>query len=206
MLSIKVNFPLRYVSSSSASEFDKCTTLTTVLKSETRGNGSCSIYEPGSCDMGDLSSKLGTISIGIANTDRHQFRFIDLNLAVSKVIGHALVIRDLSGEPVACANILKNGPITLSSVFSAANHDGVSGYISFKQDSPYHPTTIHINLNGLAKRANGYHVHKFPIPVPAPTNPCANSVVAGHLNPYGIVKDATYPADGSNSMFVFCIC
>ena len=155
--------------------------------------------------MGDLYSKLGAISIGIANTDRQQFRFIDFNLAVSKVIGHALVIRDLSSEPVACANIQKSGPITLSSAFSAANHDGVSGYISFKQDSPYHPTTIRNNLNGLAKRANGYHVHKFPIPMPEPTDPCANSVVAGHLNPYGIVKDASYPADGSNSMFMFYI-
>ena len=152
--------------------------------------------------MGDLSSKLGNISIGIANIDKRQFRFVDVNLAVSKVIGHALVIRDLSGMPVACTNIKKSGPITLSSVFSAANHDGVSGYISFKQDSPYHPTTMHNNLNGLAKRANGYHIHTFPIPVPAPTNPCASSVVSGHLNPYGIGKGAGHPADGSNSMYI----
>lgn len=149
--------------------------------------------------MGDLSSKLDNISVGIASTARKEFRFIDLNLAVSKVIGHALVILDLSGAPLACANILKSGPMALSASFAPDQHDGVNGLISFKQDSPYHPTVIHYKLDGLANRANGNHVHKFPIPQPPPSNPCANSVVSGHLNPYGIVRNSQYPADGSNS-------
>ena len=153
--------------------------------------------------MGDLTSKLGNISVGIANTDRQQFRMIDLNLAVSKSIGHALVIRDISGTPVACANILKSGPVMLTATFLREEHDGVSGNISFKQDSPYHPTTIHYNLDGLNSRAKGHHVHKFPIPQPAPNNSCSGSVVSGHLNPFGIVKDSSYPADGSNSTWLF---
>ena len=192
----------RFISSSSSSELNECSKLTTVFKGSDRGSGSCSIYEPESCDMGDLSSKLGNISIGVANTDRQQFRVIDVNLTVSKIIGHALVIRDLSGAPVACANILKSGPIALSAVFSAGEHDMVSGNISFKQDSPYHPTMINYYLDGLANKANGHHIHKFPIPHPSPKDPCANAVISGHLNPYGIVKNAGYPADGSNSMYI----
>ena len=152
--------------------------------------------------MGDLSSKLENISIGIANTERKKFRLIDTNLAVSKIIGHALVIRDLSGAPVACANVLRSGQMSLSASFSASQHDGVFGSITFKQDSPYHPTIINYNLVGLEKRAKGFHVHRYPIPQPAPKNPCADSIVSGHLNPYGIVKDSSYPADGSNSRFL----
>lgn len=199
MIVFKRDFSCRFISSSSSSELNDCSKLTSVLKSGSRGNGTCSIYEPESCDIGDLSGKLENISIGIANINKKRFRVIDLNLPLSKVIGHALVIRDLSGEPVTCANILKSGPLYLSASFAPGQHDGVSGFVSFKQDSPYHPTVIHYKLDGLSKRANGNHIHKFPIPQPPPKNPCAGSVVSGHLNPYGIVKDSQYPVDGSNS-------
>lgn len=152
--------------------------------------------------MGDLSSKHENITVGIADnrTTTRPVRYIDSNLAVSKIIGHALVIRDTKGVPIACTNIVKSGPISLSAAFDASNHDGVAGSVSFKQDSPYHPTIINYALTGLKSRANGHHVHQYPIPNPEPKSPCAGSVVGGHLNPYGIVKTASYPASGSNGM------
>ena len=152
--------------------------------------------------MGDLSSKDGNITIGIANNQpmTRPVRYIDLNLAVSKIIGHALVIRDTKGAPIACTNIMKSGPISVSAVFDASNHDGVAGSVSFKQDSPYHPTIINYALTGLKTRANGHHVHQYPIPNPEPKSPCAGAVVGGHLNPYGIAKTASYPASGINGM------
>ena len=152
--------------------------------------------------MGDLSSKHNNITVGIANnrTMTRQIRYIDLNLAVSKIIGHALVIRDTKGVPIACTNIVKSGPISVSAAFDASSHDGVTGSVSFKQDSPYHPTIINYALTGLKSRANGHHVHQYPIPNPEPKSPCAGAVVGGHLNPYRIAKTPSYPASGINGM------
>eukprot|EP00795_Rhopilema_esculentum_P011985 gene11985-2568_t len=190
-----------FISSSSSSDFNDCSKLTAVYSSGSKGNGTCSIYEPLACEMGDLSSKLANISVGIANSNslKKPFRLIDGNLAVENVFGHALVIRDVSGSPVACTNILKGGSVSLAASFSSGKHDGVSGSVSFKQDSPYHPTVIKFAIDGLAKKANGIHVHEYPIPSPAPvSSPCANAVVGGHLNPYKVVKDSSYPVDGAN--------
>ncbi len=150
--------------------------------------------------MGDLSSKLNNVSIGIANDAKNarKFRVIDVSLNVSSIYGHALVIRNSAGVPFACANIIKSGPMSMKASFEPSTHDGVSGAVSFSQESPYHPTIIDFALTGLNNKAKGIHVHQFPIPEPAPSNPCAAPVVGAHLNPYGINnKAANYPADGS---------
>eukprot|EP00794_Sanderia_malayensis_P005506 gene5506-6191_t len=192
-----------FISSSSASGYNQCDKLTNVLQGRSTSTGTCSEHEPGACEMGDLSSKLNNISIGIANdaVNAKKFRLIDISLNISAIQGHALVIKDSRGVPFACANIMKDGPLSMSSSFDAAKHDGVSGAVSFTQESPYHPTKINFKLNGLNDKAKGIHVHQFPIPDPAPaTNPCAGAVVGAHLNPYGINNKASnYPADGSGA-------
>ncbi len=148
--------------------------------------------------MGDLSSKLNNISIGVVSTADRKFRIIDVSLNVSALFGHALVIRDTAGVPFACANIQKSGPISMKASFVPAVNDGVSGSVSFSQDSPYHPTVIDYSLTGLGNKAKGIHVHQYPIPTPSPANPCSGASVGAHLNPYGVNNKASdYPADGS---------
>ena len=189
-----------YVSQNLVGSYGDCSPRTTVYDPPITARGTCSEHEQFSCPVGNLSSKLNTISIGIANVMSKRFRRLDQNLPLFgsiKVVGHGLVIKGANDAPLACANIVLLGAMSAQASFTAAKHDGVSGSVSFNQQSPYHPTLINFNLAGLANRANGIHVHVFPIPTPEPASPCANTAVAGHLNPYGVSNKVNYPSPGA---------
>ena len=133
------------------------------------------------CPMGDLSHKIGNMSI--VNGNLKQFFLSYPNFTFSQTIGRALVVVN-KNQIIGCGNIELTGPVEAQSTFSASMHKGISGIVKFTQISPYHPTGLKISLNGLSNRVKSYHVHQYPIS--DKENPCSPKSVGGHLNPYGV--------------------
>ena len=69
---------------------------------------------------------------------------------------------------------------------------GVTGQIIFQQSSPFSPTTVRVQLNGLSSRADGYHVREFPMDeVIQGSSKC--TAAGGHYNPRNIVRNSSSP-------------
>ncbi|XP_076841235.1 uncharacterized protein cusr [Brachyhypopomus gauderio] len=82
---------------------------------------------------------------------------------------------------------------------------GVKGYITFHQPSPFDLTTVTLNLTGLDRRIGPYHVHLFPTPEmrSPPQSACSNNNVGGHWNPFGIDTQASVYPPSLNSTHDF---
>uniref|UniRef100_A0A672QCS8 Superoxide dismutase copper/zinc binding domain-containing protein n=1 Tax=Sinocyclocheilus grahami TaxID=75366 RepID=A0A672QCS8_SINGR len=82
-------------------------------------------------------------------------------------------------------------------MFSAVvNMQGIKGYFSFHQPSPFDLTTITVNLTNLDRRVGPYHVHQFPLPqMRSPSDSsCSNNNLGGHWNPFNVNTQApAYP-------------
>ncbi|XP_047435591.1 uncharacterized protein cusr [Mugil cephalus] len=76
------------------------------------------------------------------------------------------------------------------------NMEGIKGYLSFRQASPFDLTTVRVNLTNLGGRVATYHVHLFPVPAlgTSTSSQCSNDNVGGHWNPFRVNTSApTYP-------------
>lgn len=79
---------------------------------------------------------------------------------------------------------------------AVVNMNGIKGYFSFRQASPFDVTEMRVNLTNLQSRVGPYHVHNFPLPsVRSPSSSrCSNDNVGGHLNPFGVdTSSPMYP-------------
>lgn len=73
---------------------------------------------------------------------------------------------------------------------------GVKGYITFRQPSPFDPTTLFVNLTNLNRWVGPYHIHLFPTPQmrSPPESTCSNDNVGGHWNPFDVnTQPSMYP-------------
>ena len=167
----------------------------------------CSKKRHKDCPIGDLTSKLGSITVSMATKGQSKTKaaFTDTNLpltGVNSVVGKTIVLFS-SGDPkkpFACAKIMKVKPRILEATFKPSIHDGIGGYFKFTQLSPFDPTATEINLTGLKSKSQGYHVHNYPMPWKMKytgSESCAGVYLGGHWNPFGIdVKSSPSPGSG----------
>lgn len=174
---------------------NRCGTSIGELYNPTSSSGSgCATNSHVSCKVGDLSGKHGDITF---NMDGKTYGFFpDLNLPLSgtnSVIGKTIVFKN-GDKNYACANVVEYPAMSAVSKFS---NDGVKGFISFSQKSPFDITTIRVNLQNLDNRGGGYHVHNWPVPqkIQQTDMVCSPEDVSGHLNPFNVdINSPSYPA------------
>ncbi|KAF7688296.1 uncharacterized protein cusr [Silurus meridionalis] len=97
------------------------------------------------------------------------------------------------GSEYTCANIRTLEP---KEVHALIDMRGVKGYIFFRQESPFEPTTLSVTLANLNRRVGPYHIHMFPTPQmrSPPESTCSNDNVGGHLNPFDVdTQPPVYP-------------
>ena len=154
----------------------------------------CSPSNQTACEVGDLTGKGARLNFINGHSDSF---YTDTQLPVrlnrlNETILHRSVVVHASGAGAArigCANLIEYIPRTAIARFQG---DGVSGQIVFKQSSPFSPTTVRIELSGLSSRADGYHVHEFPVDETiSESSKC--TAAGGHFNPRNIVRNSSSP-------------
>ncbi|XP_043079468.1 uncharacterized protein cusr [Puntigrus tetrazona] len=86
--------------------------------------------------------------------------------------------------------------ITFKVVSAVVNMQGIKGYFTFFQPSPFDLTTIIVNLTNLDKRVGPYHIHQFPLPqMRSPSDiSCSNNNLGAHWNPFNVnIQAPAYP-------------
>ena len=146
------------------------------------------------CEVGDLTRKSSKLSF----TNGHSvFFYTDINLPVringlgETIIGRSVVIHseNTNHAEIACANLLEYSPRIARAKFQ---EDGVTGQIIFKQSSPFSPTIVRVQLNGLSSRAGDYHIHEFPVDEAIQgSSKCTGA--GGHYNPRNIIRNSSSP-------------
>ena len=145
------------------------------------------------CEIGDQSNKGAPFDIvdGIVkdfytDTDLPLFRNSEgFYINDRSTVIHA---QNRSAPRIACANVTIHQPLEAVSRF---DESGVSGTIRFYQHSPFDPTLVFVNLNGLRSMAAGYHVHAYSVGPGTSPDRCANRYAGGHWNPLGITEAGT---------------
>ncbi|KAK3595909.1 hypothetical protein CHS0354_014750 [Potamilus streckersoni] len=158
----------------------------------------CSTSDQRSCPIGDLTSKLGNLSIGT-------FAYVDLNLPLSglnSIINRSITLYDAStGNIKACANVVE---FKTKEALAKFSNDGVHGYIKLTQKSPLDETLVEVDLEGLNSLADGYHVHEWPVSqmLEQGQSICNGEYVSGHLNPFFVNVSASPSAGtGTNDQY-----
>lgn len=187
-----------------------CETASTLFNPDGKDNSSCNQTMQNNCSIGDLKSKHGNIMLSMAtkNQSKTKAAFTDSNLPLSgakSVVGKVIVL--FSGndtqKPFACAKIMKVKPKVVKASFDPKIHDGVGGYLKITQPSPFDPSTTEVNLTGLRKESQGYHVHNYPSPWQMQytgMESCAGGYLGGHWNPFGIDTSSS-PPPGSGRVY-----
>uniref|UniRef100_A0A3Q4GBL5 Superoxide dismutase copper/zinc binding domain-containing protein n=1 Tax=Neolamprologus brichardi TaxID=32507 RepID=A0A3Q4GBL5_NEOBR len=82
--------------------------------------------------------------------------------------------------------------VNMKQVRADVNMNGIKGYFSFRQASPFDLTELSVNLTNLQSKVASYHVHDFP--VRSLTNRCSNDNIGDHWNPFSLNRSSsTYP-------------
>lgn len=185
-----------------------CESSSKIFNPRNSDGGNCSQMEQGNCQIGDLTSKHGNVTVSMATKGQSKTRkaFTDTNLPLSgvdSVIGKTIVLFSIDDpqRPFACAKIMAVKPRILKAVFNPSVHGGIGGYFKFTQPSPFDPTKTEIDVSGLNETAQGYHVHNYPMPWQMKytgSESCAGGYLGGHWNPFGIdVKSSPSPGSGT---------
>ena len=136
------------------------------------------------CEIGDLSNKGAPFDV--ENSVVKQF-YTDHTLPLAGdmlyIVNRSIVIHaENRGAPrISCANITRYDPLEAIVTF---NDVRITGDIRFSQLSPFDPTIVTVNLQGLRGIAGGYHVHVTPVP-PEGDQRC--DLALGHWNPTNVV-------------------
>lgn len=166
---------------------------------QTNGIG-CGNTSQQQCPIGQLSGKLGDVTIAVNSREARQ-GYTDRNLPLmgsETVDRRLLLIKTPSGNACAVIRVFSK-----RSAVAEFSHDGITGSISFTQDSPFDPTQTVVNLKGLKIGAKGYHVHLWPTPAKVVDGQelCSATVVSGHFNPYNKnTSDPAYPPPNSSTV------
>ena len=184
-----------------------CHNLSAIFNPENTDGKNCSQKRHENCSIGDLTSKHGNVTVSMATKSESKTKaaFTDTNLPLSgdnSVIGKAIVLFSMDDPrtPFACAKIMKVKPRVLKASFKPNVHDGVSGGFKITQASPFDPSITEIDVTGLKKESQGYHVHNYPMPWQmhyTGMESCAGNYLGGHWNPFGVdVKSSPAPGTG----------
>ena len=154
--------------------------------SERCGANSTSFQQ--NCEIGDLSNKGAPFDVENRVTKQY-YTDTDLPLVGGdiSIASRSVVIHDANraGERIACSNISVYQPLEAVANF---DENGISGSIQFFQQSPFDPTQVRVNLEGLSGNTDGYHVHVTPVGpdfVGSPTK-CLGEYTGGHWNPINV--------------------
>ena len=147
-----------------------------------------------------MSGKFQDVRIGKRESMFTKGYHTDLNLELPELDGPRslfVVVYDADHPDsfLGCAKIADIEPRNAKANFM---HDGISGEISFFQQSPFHPVESTVDLKGLEEGAGGYHVHEFPKPpkLGEEDQPCLRT--AGHYNPFNVDKSVSPPSGTSS--------
>lgn len=165
-----------------------CDFLQILYDPENRDGLGCSKDSPQKCKEGDLTSKFGAVRVGQRESIFTKSSYTDSSLMLPESEGPRsvyLVIYDEEheGSFLSCARMRLIRPKEAEAAFS---HKGILGSIKFRQNSPFQPVHSSVDLKGLNFTVNGYHVHKFPVPLKTEEKdePCTRT--GGHFNPFGV--------------------
>ena len=154
------------------------------------GGDQCSTTDPAKCAVGDLSGRLGTVSVGEEyNSERTLFR--DTTFVKSSevdITSRFIIVNTDENNIVGCSRIV---PVNQRQSVVTFSNDGVAGTIEFSQASPYDQTQVVVDVNKLQNKAGGYHIHQHPVPYKAleDQKTCDAASVGGHFNPHGITSN-----------------
>eukprot|EP00094_Tigriopus_californicus_P005910 TCALIF_05695-PA protein Name:"Similar to sodE Superoxide dismutase [Cu-Zn] 5 (Dictyostelium discoideum)" AED:0.01 eAED:0.01 QI:0/-1/0/1/-1/1/1/0/1143 len=193
-----------YISDALDSSLDvngqSCDFLQTLYDPEHRSGEGCSEDDPGKCREGDLTGKFGQVRVGKTESMFTKAYHNDVDITLPELDGSQalfLVLFDADHQDsfFTCAK-LRGIPVRHAR--AGFMEDGIKGEISFKQMSPFHPTTTLVHLTGLNQSTGGFHVHEYPVPqkMEADNNRCLRT--GGHLNPFKIDKSVS-PKPGQGS-------
>ena len=154
----------------------------------------CTPSNQTACEVGDLTGKGAQLNFKNGRSDAF---YTDAELPLrANGLGETILRRSVvvhasnaGAGRIGCANLIE-----YPSRVAVANfkEDGVTGRIIFKQSSPFSPTTVRVQLNGLSSRADGYHVHEFPVDETIQgSSKC--TAAGGHYNPRNIVRNSSSP-------------
>ena len=167
----------------------------------------CNGANPLACEVGDLSGKGGQISFS-GTQGRLLYTDTDLPITAApnriSIIDRSVVIHQANGGAprIACGNLTRLQSKMAAAIFNG--EEGVSGTITFRQNSPYEPTTVIVNINGLQGMAGGYHVHETPVGEGnlSGREQCAPIYTGGHWNPRGVsYLNGIPPDNGTNDQY-----
>ena len=150
----------------------------------------CTPDDPGRCELGDLTGKLGTINVpGAVGDVAGKYFWTDTRLPLSgaySVSSKSIVIHtpDRGAARLACADLLDVPEMIAKADMWTVGP--VGGDIIIKQQFETDLTLVDSFLYGLNQQAAGWHVHNLPVPEGA-TEPCSAASVQGHYNPFNII-------------------
>lgn len=110
-----------------------------------------SLYFSDTC-QGRNVRYLGSVEVG-----HHRMAKSCLELHIMEVMPYVVIKEQERG---ACAEVRPIKPKEASAQFSM---QGIKGSFSFKQDSPFHPTQLSIDLGSLQGLATHYGIHALPV-------------------------------------------
>ncbi|CAG0892689.1 unnamed protein product, partial [Darwinula stevensoni] len=174
------------------------------VKTTNSSSEDCSLAFPEKCELGDLTTRHGSLKAVGLKSDRIQSRrfFTDSFLPLSgpnSVIGRSIVIHDDKapehrGDRMACTTILKSfrHKGVANEWYTNSRGEDIEGELEITQDSPNDPTRVEVELRGLKELASGYHVHMVSVPISVEF-PCQGSEVYDHFNPLAVQVNASLP-------------
>lgn len=170
----------------------------------------CRPDNPLRCELGDISGKQEPVNVRTKDGIWYRNYFTDTNLPLEGplgIIGKSIVIHDQNKGKgrLACANIFE---VPARALFVenwyGSEPSSISGLFEFVGSVPQYEDAIawtSLRLTGLNRRAGEYHIHTEPVD-PSSPNPCADSVVGGHFNPFFINKtNSPPPGTGTHDFY-----
>lgn len=169
-------------------------------------NSSAVARSNNNCEIGDLSGKHGSLSIGSVVATSYWDQYLPL-FGDESILGRSIVIHNTNGARVACADINFMG-VTLNSRATFVDPQPVTGSITLTQIEGSTETQVFVNLkkNDNSDTADHkWHVHENALPVAAATaaDACSADSVGGHYDPYSVLANnpTNYAADCDENQF-----